>query len=31
MKKGGSPKVAVLGEPPALDIMFTTATVTDVR
>ena len=28
MKKGGSLKVAILGEPPALDIMFTTATVT---
>jgi peptide/nickel transport system substrate-binding protein len=28
LKKGGSLKVAILGEPPALDIMFTTATVT---
>jgi peptide/nickel transport system substrate-binding protein len=28
MKKGGSLKVAILGELPALDIMFTTATVT---
>jgi len=27
-KKGGALKVAILGEPPALDIMFTTATVT---
>jgi peptide/nickel transport system substrate-binding protein len=27
-KTGGSLKVAILGEPPALDIMFTTATVT---
>ena len=27
-KKGGSLKVALLGEPPALDIMFTTATIT---
>jgi peptide/nickel transport system substrate-binding protein len=28
LKKGGSLKVATLGEPPALDIMFTTATIT---
>src|SRR5919197_1337079 len=28
LKKGGSLKVAILGEPPALDIMFTTATIT---
>ena len=28
LKKGGSLKVAILGEPPALDMMFTTATVT---
>jgi peptide/nickel transport system substrate-binding protein len=28
LKKGGSLKVAILGEPPALDIMLTTATVT---
>jgi peptide/nickel transport system substrate-binding protein len=28
LKKGGSLRVAILGEPPALDIMFTTATVT---
>jgi peptide/nickel transport system substrate-binding protein len=28
-KKGGSLKIAILGEPPALDYMFTTATVTN--